>query len=96
MLTLPCCLASQELRERLAKIVAALPDRELLWVNPVGQLMISDANGLSARVLSISTPGVALWQDCGLKTRGWKETEASLLAMVATARWARKEFAAPA
>ncbi|KAI6047411.1 cobalamin-independent synthase [Pisolithus marmoratus] len=28
--------------------------------------------------------------DCGLKTRGWKETEASLTNMVAAARWARQ------
>ncbi|KAG1866515.1 cobalamin-independent synthase [Suillus subalutaceus] len=27
--------------------------------------------------------------DCGLKTRGWKETEASLANLVAAARWAR-------
>ncbi|KAF9247309.1 cobalamin-independent synthase [Melanogaster broomeanus] len=28
--------------------------------------------------------------DCGLKTRGWKETEASLANLVAAARWARQ------
>ncbi|KIJ70057.1 hypothetical protein HYDPIDRAFT_142979 [Hydnomerulius pinastri MD-312] len=28
--------------------------------------------------------------DCGLKTRGWKETEASLTNLVAAARWARQ------
>ncbi|KAF8556964.1 cobalamin-independent methionine synthase [Imleria badia] len=28
--------------------------------------------------------------DCGLKTRGWKETEASLANLVAAARWARE------
>ncbi|KAF9269295.1 cobalamin-independent methionine synthase [Marasmius fiardii PR-910] len=31
--------------------------------------------------------------DCGLKTRGWKETEASLANLVEAARWARKEYA---
>ncbi|OCH92935.1 5-methyltetrahydropteroyltriglutamate-homocysteine S-methyltransferase [Obba rivulosa] len=31
--------------------------------------------------------------DCGLKTRGWKETEASLANMVAAARWARQTYA---
>ncbi|KZT20405.1 cobalamin-independent methionine synthase [Neolentinus lepideus HHB14362 ss-1] len=31
--------------------------------------------------------------DCGLKTRGWKETEASLANLVAAARWARQQFA---
>ncbi|KIM29580.1 hypothetical protein M408DRAFT_67761 [Serendipita vermifera MAFF 305830] len=31
--------------------------------------------------------------DCGLKTRGWAETEASLKNLVAAARWARTEFA---
>eukprot|EP00727_Mastigamoeba_balamuthi_P008066 m51a1_g3880 putative cobalamin-independent methionine synthase (765) ;mRNA; r:37116-39879 len=30
--------------------------------------------------------------DCGLKTRGWKETEPSLENMVAAARWARENF----
>ncbi|KAI0921828.1 hypothetical protein AcV7_008024 [Taiwanofungus camphoratus] len=31
--------------------------------------------------------------DCGLKTRGWKETEASLVNLVNAARWARKTYA---
>jgi 5-methyltetrahydropteroyltriglutamate--homocysteine methyltransferase len=31
--------------------------------------------------------------DCGLKTRGWKETEASLANLVAAARWARQTYA---
>ncbi|TDL29545.1 cobalamin-independent methionine synthase [Rickenella mellea] len=31
--------------------------------------------------------------DCGLKTRGWKETEASLTNLVAAARWARQTYA---
>jgi 5-methyltetrahydropteroyltriglutamate--homocysteine methyltransferase len=31
--------------------------------------------------------------DCGLKTRGWKETEASLKNLVAAARWARQQYA---
>jgi 5-methyltetrahydropteroyltriglutamate--homocysteine methyltransferase len=31
--------------------------------------------------------------DCGLKTRGWKETEASLTNLVAAARWAREKHA---
>ncbi|KAK0468222.1 cobalamin-independent synthase [Desarmillaria tabescens] len=31
--------------------------------------------------------------DCGLKTRGWKETEASLINLVAGARWARENYA---
>ncbi|TFK98628.1 5-methyltetrahydropteroyltriglutamate-homocysteine S-methyltransferase [Pterulicium gracile] len=31
--------------------------------------------------------------DCGLKTRGWKETEASLVNLVEGARWARENFA---
>jgi len=32
--------------------------------------------------------------DCGLKTRGWKETEESLANLVAAARWARETYAA--
>ncbi|KLO18049.1 cobalamin-independent methionine synthase [Schizopora paradoxa] len=31
--------------------------------------------------------------DCGLKTRGWKETEAALANVVAAARWARQTYA---
>jgi len=31
--------------------------------------------------------------DCGLKTRGWKETEAALINLVAGARWARQTYA---
>ncbi|KAF7776016.1 hypothetical protein Agabi119p4_4409 [Agaricus bisporus var. burnettii] len=31
--------------------------------------------------------------DCGLKTRGWKETEASLKNLVAGAKWARQNYA---
>ncbi|KAJ8093017.1 methionine-synthesizing 5- methyltetrahydropteroyltriglutamate--homocysteine methyltransferase [Marasmius tenuissimus] len=31
--------------------------------------------------------------DCGLKTRGWKETEASLINLVNAARWARENHA---
>jgi 5-methyltetrahydropteroyltriglutamate--homocysteine methyltransferase len=31
--------------------------------------------------------------DCGLKTRGWTETEASLKNLVAAARWAREAYA---
>jgi 5-methyltetrahydropteroyltriglutamate--homocysteine methyltransferase len=31
--------------------------------------------------------------DCGLKTRGWKETEESLANLVAAARWARETYA---
>ncbi|KAF8663377.1 hypothetical protein AX16_000952 [Volvariella volvacea WC 439] len=31
--------------------------------------------------------------DCGLKTRGWKETEASLINLVEGARWARENYA---
>ena len=31
--------------------------------------------------------------DCGLKTRGWKETEASLVNLVNAAKWARQTYA---
>jgi 5-methyltetrahydropteroyltriglutamate--homocysteine methyltransferase len=31
--------------------------------------------------------------DCGLKTRGWKETEASLQNLVEAAKWARENYA---
>ena len=32
--------------------------------------------------------------DCGLKTRGWKETEASLAHVVGAAKWARQQHKA--
>ncbi|KAJ7180214.1 cobalamin-independent synthase [Mycena crocata] len=54
----------QEIKDRLASMLAILPD-SLLFVNP----------------------------DCGLKTRGWKETEASLVNLVAAAQWARQTYA---
>ena len=40
-------------------------------------------------------PAERLWvnPDCGLKTRGWAETEAALVHMVAAARQLRKEWA---
>ncbi|KAJ7904631.1 cobalamin-independent synthase [Mycena olivaceomarginata] len=53
----------QEIKDRLASMLAILPD-SLLFVNP----------------------------DCGLKTRGWKETEASLVNLVAAAQWARQTY----
>ncbi|WP_207938007.1 hypothetical protein, partial [Pseudomonas sp. 51_B] len=40
-------------------------------------------------------PVERLWvnPDCGLKTRGWPETEAALVHMVSAARQLRKEWA---
>ncbi|KAF7355418.1 hypothetical protein MSAN_01458500 [Mycena sanguinolenta] len=54
----------QEIKDRLAAMLAILPD-SLLFVNP----------------------------DCGLKTRGWTETEASLVNLVNAAKWARQTYA---
>ena len=31
--------------------------------------------------------------DCGLKTRGWPETEAALVNLVNAAKWARAQYA---
>ncbi|KAI0736185.1 cobalamin-independent methionine synthase [Fomitopsis betulina] len=53
--------SEQEIKDRIADMLAILPDN-LLVINP----------------------------DCGLKTRGWKETEASLVNLVNAARWARQ------
>jgi 5-methyltetrahydropteroyltriglutamate--homocysteine methyltransferase len=49
---------------------------------------------LLKRALAV-VPAERLWvnPDCGLKTRGWPETEAALALMVATAREARAELA---
>jgi methionine synthase II (cobalamin-independent) len=49
-----------------------------MFINPVSEIC----------VCFIPTAHFFL-QDCGLKTRGWKETEASLANLVAAARWAR-------
>ncbi|KAF4575008.1 methionine-synthesizing 5- methyltetrahydropteroyltriglutamate--homocysteine methyltransferase [Pleurotus pulmonarius] len=56
--------SEQEIKDRVADMLAILPD-SLLFINP----------------------------DCGLKTRGWKETEAALINVVAAARWARQTYA---
>ena len=42
-------------------------------------------------------PAERLWvnPDCGLKTRGWPETEAALRNMVAAAKQLRRELAQP-
>ena len=49
---------------------------------------------LVQRALKV-VPAERLWvnPDCGLKTRGWPETEAALKTMVATARAARESLA---
>ncbi|KZT12510.1 5-methyltetrahydropteroyltriglutamate-homocysteine S-methyltransferase [Laetiporus sulphureus 93-53] len=56
--------SEQEIKDRIAAMLAILPD-DLLFINP----------------------------DCGLKTRGWKETEVSLVNLVNAARWARQTYA---
>jgi 5-methyltetrahydropteroyltriglutamate--homocysteine methyltransferase len=47
------------------------------------------------RKASQRIPAERLWvnPDCGLKTRGWPETEAALVNMVAAARQVRRELA---
>ncbi|KAF8621589.1 hypothetical protein AX15_007614 [Amanita polypyramis BW_CC] len=41
----------------------------------------------------ISTGLIFVNPDCGLKTRAWKETEASLVNLVEAAKWARENYA---
>jgi 5-methyltetrahydropteroyltriglutamate--homocysteine methyltransferase len=54
---------------------------------------LDEMRGLLQRALKV-VPAQRLWvnPDCGLKTRGWPETEAALSQMVATARELRKEL----
>ena len=47
-----------------------------------------------ASMLAILPPDLLVINpDCGLKTRGWAETEASLVNLVNAARWARQTYA---
>jgi len=56
-----------------------------------GEQEIKDRIAAMAKVLS---PDLMIVNpDCGLKTRGWKETEESLANLVAAARWARETYA---
>jgi 5-methyltetrahydropteroyltriglutamate--homocysteine methyltransferase len=70
--------SEQEIIQRLQTTLAIIPDH-LMFINPVSAT-------LSVR-FKLTTH--VFLQDCGLKTRGWKETEASLANLVAAARWAR-------
>ena len=45
---------------------------------------------LTAMLATLPSDLVVVNPDCGLKTRGWKETEASLVNLVNAARWARQ------
>ncbi|SCV73619.1 BQ2448_6049 [Microbotryum intermedium] len=56
----------QELQDKIAGLLKAIPQVKDLFINP----------------------------DCGLKTRGWKETEESLKNLVTAARWARETYKA--
>ena len=46
---------------------------------------------LSAMLGFLSPSLLFVNPDCGLKTRGWKETEASLTNLVNAAKWAREQ-----
>ncbi|KAM5540452.1 hypothetical protein V8D89_005910 [Ganoderma adspersum] len=48
---------------------------------------------LTAMLATLPSDLVVVNPDCGLKTRGWKETEASLVNLVNAARWARQTHA---
>lgn len=71
----------QEIKERVGDMLGVVSD-ELLFVNPVsivGGCLFDDVVD-------------AALKDCGLKTRGWKETEASLINLVEAAKWARQTY----
>ncbi|KAH8105901.1 cobalamin-independent methionine synthase [Cristinia sonorae] len=48
---------------------------------------------IAAMLATLTDDLLVINPDCGLKTRGWKETEASLVNLVNAARWARKTYA---
>jgi 5-methyltetrahydropteroyltriglutamate--homocysteine methyltransferase len=56
-----------------------------------GEQEIKDRIAAMAKVLPADL--LIVNPDCGLKTRGWKETEESLTNLVAAARWARETYA---
>ena len=71
----------------------------------VDRLLVEDLVELGAEVLEpviplgprAVIPEDRLWvnPDCGLKTRGWEETEAALRNMIAAARELRQRVASP-
>ncbi|KAI0347233.1 cobalamin-independent methionine synthase [Trametopsis cervina] len=48
---------------------------------------------IASMLAILPADGLVINPDCGLKTRGWKETEASLTNLVNAARWARTTYA---
>lgn len=55
-----------------------------------GQVEIQERVG--AMLVSLSDSLLFINPDCGLKTRGWEETEASLVNLVGAAKWAREQY----
>lgn len=47
---------------------------------------------LADMLVYLQEPLLFINPDCGLKTRGWKETEASLINLVNAAKWARQQY----
>lgn len=47
---------------------------------------------LADMLVYLQEPLLFVNPDCGLKTRGWKETEASLINLVNAAKWARQQY----
>ena len=48
---------------------------------------------IAAMLATLPADLLVINPDCGLKTRGWAETEASLVNLVNAARWARQTYA---
>ena len=48
---------------------------------------------IAAMLTTLNPDLLVINPDCGLKTRGWAETEASLVNLVNAARWARQTYA---
>lgn len=73
----------QELKDRLKDFIEAGINPDRLVVNPG---MLYREREVVHLLMSSSCA------DCGLKTRGWSETEAALKNMVAAAKWARETY----
>lgn len=77
----------EEMKKRLADFMKALPHQK----QSVSFLFFH------SRLFKLTPSSLSLFSlfinpDCGLKTRGWPEVEASLTNLVEVAKWARSEY----
>jgi 5-methyltetrahydropteroyltriglutamate--homocysteine methyltransferase len=84
----------EEIKGRIAAMLKQVkPD--LLFINPVSTTTIPLCSlNVVFGIADLTRFGGYVTQDCGLKTRGWKETEASLVNVVEATKWARDTYKA--